>query len=106
MCKLHLLVSTYYLQVFLAFYYFFSCYLAVPRPTFDHYRGHSLTQPMLIVAFYLHFQIKGHREHRNEIGSLSPYEGLVGFEPATFHFLLQRLNPLGHSPQDYNDDTA
>ena len=32
------------------------------------------------------------------VESLSPAERLVGFEPGTFRFLLQCLNPLGHSP--------
>ena len=30
-----------------------------------------------------------------------PAEHLVGFEPGTFRFLLQRLNPLGHSVSYY-----
>ena len=47
----------------------------------------------------LHFRPKGHWEPRIEAGSLSPAEHLVGFEPGTFQFLLQHLNPLGHSPQ-------
>ena len=34
---------------------FFNCYFAAPRPTFCHYRGGSLTQPMLITG-YLHVQ--------------------------------------------------
>ena len=29
------------------------CYLAAPRPTLGHYRGESLTHPMLITAFYI-----------------------------------------------------
>ena len=29
---------------------------------------------------------QGHREPRNEVGSLSPAERLVGFEPKTFRF--------------------
>ena len=45
----------------------------------------------------IHFQPQGHREPRNKVGSLSPAEHLVGFEPRTFRFLLQHLNPLGHS---------
>ena len=45
----------------------------------------------------LHFQPQGHREPRNKVGSQSPAEHLVGFEPGTFRFLLQHLNPLGHS---------
>ena len=46
----------------------------------------------------LHFRREGHREPRNEVGSQSLAEHLVGFEPGTF--LLQRLNPLGHSPHE------
>ena len=32
---------------------FFNYYLAAPRPTSGHYRGDSLTDPMLITAFYI-----------------------------------------------------
>ena len=35
------------------FYLCFNCYLAAPRPTLGHYRGDSLTHPMLITAFYI-----------------------------------------------------
>ena len=66
-------------------FYFFNCYLAAPRPTSGHYRGDSLTHPMLITAF-LHIRPEGHREPRSEVGSLSPAERLVGFEPGTFRF--------------------
>ena len=52
---------------------------------------------MLITAF-LHIRPEGHREPRNEVGSLSPAEHLVGFEWGTFRYFLQCLNPLGHSP--------
>ena len=52
---------------------------------------------MLIIA-YVHNRPEGHREPRNEVGSLSPAEHLAGFEPGTFRFLFQCLNPLGHSP--------
>ena len=45
----------------------------------------------------LHFRPEGHREPCNKVGSLSPAEHLVGFEPRTFRFLLQHVNPLGHS---------
>ena len=38
---------------FFVFVFFFNCYLAVPRPTLGHYRGDSLTHPMLITAFYM-----------------------------------------------------
>ena len=40
-------------------------------------QGDSLTNPMLITAFY-HFEPEGHREPRNEVGSLSPAERLIG----------------------------
>ena len=77
---------------------FFNCYLAAPRPTLGRCQGDSLTNPMLIIAFYL-FRPEGHREPRNEVGSLSPAEHLVGFEPGTLILITtsQRLNSLGHS---------
>ena len=49
----------------------------------------------------LHFQCKGHQEPPNEIESLSLAECLVGFALRTFWFLLQCLNPLAHSPQQF-----
>ena len=67
-------------------FFFFNYYLAAPRPTSGHYRGDSLTHPMLITAF-VHVQPEGHREPRSEVGSLSPAERLAGFEPGTFRFL-------------------
>ena len=89
----HVLTNCIYVK-----FYFFNCYLAAPRPTLGHFWGDNLTHPMLITAF-LHFRAEGHREPRNEFGSLSQAEFLVVFEPGTFRFLLQRLNPLGHSPR-------
>ena len=78
--------------------FFLNCYLAAPRPTLGHFRGDSLTHLMLITVF-LHFWPEDHREPCNEVGSLSPAERLVGFEPGTFRFLLQGLNSLGYSPR-------
>ena len=46
----------------------------------------------------LHIRPEGHQELRNEAEPLSPDKCPVGFEPGTFRFLLQHLNPLGHSP--------
>ena len=40
-------------KLYKCFFFFFNCYLAVPRPTLGHYRGDSLTHPMLITAFYM-----------------------------------------------------
>ena len=77
------------------FSFFFNCYLAAPRPTLGHYRGGSLTHPMLITCV-LHIQPEGHQEDRSEVGSLRSAECLVGFEPGTFRFWSQCLNPLGH----------
>ena len=48
--------------------------------------------------YILHFCFEDHREPHNEVWSLRPAELQVGFELGTFQFLLQRLNPLGHSP--------
>ena len=39
---------------------FFYCYLAAPQSTLGHYRGDSLTHPMLIT--------EGYQESRNEVG--------------------------------------
>ena len=44
-------------------------------------------------------QPEGHQKPCNEVRSLSLAKHLVGFEPGTFWFWLQRLNPLGHSLQ-------
>ena len=52
---------------------------------------------MLITAL-LPIRPEGHQESRNEVQSWSPADRLVGFEPKTFRFWLQRLNPLGHFP--------
>ena len=46
----------------MSFFFFFNCYLAAPRPTLGHYRGDSLTHPILITAF-LHIRPEGHREN-------------------------------------------
>ena len=50
---------------FFFFFFFFNYYLAAPRPTSGHYRGDSLTHPMLITAF-VHVRPEGHREPRSE----------------------------------------
>ena len=76
------------------FFFFFNYYLAAPRPTSGHYRGDSLTHPMLITAF-VHVRPEGHREPRSEVGSLSPAERLAGFELGTrSHGLLQLYKTL------------
>ena len=77
---------------------FLNSYLAAPQPTLGHYRGDILTHPMLITAFYI-FDSKVTGSLVTKVGSLSLTERLVGFKPGSFRFLLQRLNPLGHSPQ-------
>ena len=80
---------------------FFNCFLAAPLPTLGHYPEGSLTHAMYIAVF-LHIRPKGHREPRSEVGSLSPAEHLMIFEPGTFRFLLQRLYLPGHSPLSQN----
>ena len=43
---------SHFVLLFLFFVFFFwNCYLAVPRPTLGHSRGDSLINPMLITAF-------------------------------------------------------
>ena len=44
-----------------------------------------LTHPLLITLF-LHIRPESHLEHHGEIGSQSPAEHLVGFEPGAFQF--------------------
>ena len=66
-------------------FFFFNCYLAVSRPTFDHSQGDRLTNPILITAF-VQVQPEGHHERHNEVESLNPVERLAGFEPGTFQF--------------------
>ena len=78
-------------------FFFLNCYLAVPRPTLGHSQVDSFTKPMLINAF-VHIRPEGHWQPRNEVGYVSPVECLAGFEAGTFRFLLQSLNPVGHSP--------
>ena len=74
-------------------FFFLNCCLAALQPTFGYCWGGSL--------IFTH-TAEGHGEPHSEVGSLSPVEHLVGFEPGTFWFWLQRLNPLGHSPlMDY-----
>ena len=64
---------------------FFNCFLVNQRPTLGHYRGDSLTRPMLITAIR-RFRLKVHREPHSEAGSLSSAKRLVGFELGTFRF--------------------
>lgn len=71
----------------------FYFYLAAPRPTLGIIKG-TASLTMLITTF-LQFRLEGHQEPCNEVGSLCQTKHLVGFEPATFEFLLQRLKPLG-----------
>ena len=89
------------LLIFVWLRHFFNCYLAAPWQTLGHYRGGSLTHPMSITTFLHIFNLEVtimREEPSNEVGSLSPIEHLMGFEPWAFQFWLQYLNPLGHSP--------
>ena len=81
----------------ITFLFFLSWYFAAPRPTLGHSQGDSLTDPVLITAFWL-FRSEFHREPPNEVGLISPTKRLVGFERGTFQFQSWRLIPLpGHS---------
>ena len=49
--------------------------------------------PMLITAFW-YTESERHQEPCKKVGSLSPAEHLVGFEPDTFRFWLKHVSPL------------
>ena len=59
----------------------------------------------MFITCVLHVRPEGHREPRNEVGSLGLAKCQVGFEPGTFRFWSQCLNPLGHSVQQFTGDT-
>ena len=84
-------------QWLLLLFFFFNCYLTVPRPTLGHSQEDSLTNPMLITVF-VQVWTEAHWEPHNKVGYLSPAKHPAGFEPGTFRFWLKHLNPLGHSP--------
>ena len=65
------------------FFFFFNCYLPVPRPTLGHSRGDSLSNAMLVTMLE-QFLPEGNKEPRNEAGSVSQAKHLVEFEPGTF----------------------
>ena len=64
-------------------FFFFNCYLPVPRPTLGHSRGDSLSNAMLVTMLE-QFLPEGNKEPRNEAGSVSQAKHLVEFEPGTF----------------------
>ena len=66
---------------------FLICYSASPRST----------HPKLITTF-CHIRPEGYRKPRNEVGSLSPTERLVGFKPEILRFT---QDSLGHSPKQF-----
>ena len=77
--------------------FFFKLLLGCPTANFGPLsRGQPHSSDVNHCVF--HFRPEGHQEPRSEVGFLSPAEHLLRFEPGTFRFLLQRLNPLGHSP--------
>ena len=85
------------LGFFIYLFFFFNCYLSAPRPTLNKYWGGSVIHWMPFIEF-LHIWPEGHWEPRNNVGYLSQAEHLVRLESGTFHFWLQPLNTLGHSP--------
>ena len=60
----------------------------------------SQTQCKLL--WFLLVQPGGHQQSRNEVRSLSMAKHLMEFEPGTFRFQFQCLNPLGYPPQSLN----
>ena len=58
---------------FIAIVIFLICYLTAPRPILEHNWGVNYT-----------ISSRSHLDPRSKVGSLSPAERLVGFEPGTF----------------------
>ena len=52
--------------------FFISCF-ATPKPTWGHWRGGSLTHPILNTKYFL-ISPEGHQELHNEVGSQSPVD--------------------------------
>ena len=74
---------------FAIFFFLTAIWLSLGQLRAILYSGEdSVTNPMLI---FLQFRPDGHHEPRNEVVSLSLAERLVGFEPGTSRFSLQRL---------------
>ena len=72
---------------------------AIWLPHGQHWAIIEGTASLTDVSHYvLHFRPEAYQEPHNEVGFLSLAKHLVRFEPGTFRFLLQHLNPLGHSP--------
>ena len=67
--------------------------MVAPQPTLGNSQKDSLTNPMLIMAFYL-FQLEGHHEPRNEVESLSAAKHLAGFEPVNLVVVPESENCL------------
>ena len=75
--------------------FFFNLYFAASQPTLGQFWGGSFTHPMLIIVF-LYTQPICHQGPCNMVRSLSLVEHQVGFEPETFQFWLQLLNPCNN----------
>ena len=82
-------------DILVQFFFFLSATWLTHGQLFGQSRGDIFTHPILIIV-YANFRPKS--QPCNEVGSLIPDGRLVGFEVGTFRFLLQCLNPLGHSP--------
>ena len=73
---------------------FLISYVAALQPTLGHCPRGSLTDPMLITAFKTYLIRKS---PCNEVGSQNLAKHPVRFEPRSFRFAMQCLNPLCHS---------
>ena len=83
----------------------FFIYLSAPQSALGPYRGNSHTHPIWITALF-NFGLKGLREPRNEVESLSPAEFQVGFEQLTFRFYFNVLTHRSLSPNICRDCTV
>ena len=77
--------------------FFFNYYLAAPRPTSGHYRGDSLTHPMLITAFYIFDpKVTGSLVAKNMLEKWKNTLGKGGFVCAMFMDLSSGFDTMNH----------
>ena len=72
--------------------YFFICYLAAARLTIGPLSRRKPHSPDVNLGAFIYLRFEGQWEPRNEVGSLSPAECLVGIELGNFQFKASHSN--------------
>ena len=86
----------YIIYIIYLIYIYINCYLAAPRPTLDHYRGDSLTHPMLITLRFP-FSTRGSLGASQRGWVPKPGRTDSCYNALT-HYDTLPINPLDHSP--------